>query len=227
MTAALVTAIEANAEALTARVLAEMYKNPFWLERYGERAQTHGRQDGLFHIKYLAEALRANDASPLEAYARWLQQLLTARGMCTRHIDENFARLATAISMTVPGSQRAVAMLEAARRALHYKVAPARDLQTHAPALAKRAAAELATLRPAQADRTEDDLATFLSYAADAAALAKPAVLTDYAAWMAGFCERRGIPRAYVDDCLATLRRAIDAELPGVALPLDEPSKTP
>jgi hypothetical protein len=193
----LIARIEAAADALTDRVLAEMYEDPFWNARYGERAQTHGRQDGLFHIKYLREAIRANDPSVIEHYARWLQQLLTTRGMCTRHLDENFERLARAIGDTIPDSAPAVAMLAAARAALRYPDGPARRLQD-------------ATARLAAGDH---DLLTDYAYAADSLALNQPAVFANHVAWTADFVERRGGSRAQFDARIATLRETVKREL--------------
>lgn len=190
----LVARIEAAADALTDRVLSEMYADPFWYERYGERAEKHGRQDGHFHIKYLGEALRGNEPAVMEHYARWLQQLLTTRGMCTRHLDENFARLAHAIADTIADSAPAVAMLEAGRKALRYADGPARQVQ------------EL---------RGHD--ATDVSYAADAVALKQPDVFAKYVAWTGDFLARRGDDRAAFDARIAALRDAVQRELgPGL-----------
>lgn len=197
----LIARIAAAAGALTDRVLAEMYEDPFWHERYGERAQKHGHQDGLFHIKYLSEALQANDANVMVQYARWLQGLLTTRGMCTRHLDENFQRLARAIADTIPESTPAVAMLDAARAALLYPDGPARTLQDAAPRLAG-------------GDR---DLATDLSYAADALALHQPGLFERHVAFTAAFLERRGKSRVQLDERIAKLRADVEREL-GLAI---------
>lgn len=196
MNAPLIARIEAAADALTTRVLAEMYEDPFWVARYGDRATLHGRQDGLFHIKYLSEALRGNDPNVIEQYARWLQALLTTRGMCTAHLDENFARLATAIGETVADSAPAVAMLAAARGALRYPEGPARQLQDAAPQLAPDGIG-----------------ATALSYAADALALGQPAVFANHVAWTADFVERRGGSRADYEARIAKLRADIQRAL--------------
>lgn len=163
----LIARIEAAANDLTDRVLGEMYKNPFWHRRFGERADKHGRQDGLFHIKYLKEALATDDANVMEQYARWLQALLTTRGMCTLHLDENFARLAAAIADSIADSEPAVRMLERARTALLYPPSPARTLQDYLPRL------------PAE-------LHYVASYAADALHLNQPKVFTDYVAFVGG-----------------------------------------
>ena len=218
----LVARIEAAADALTDRVLAEMYVNPFWHERFGERAAKHGRQDGLYHLQYLVEALRTNDANVIEQYARWLQQVLTTRGMCTRHLDENFARLAAAIADTVADSAPAVAMLGAARAALRYADGPARRVQDATPAIAEAVTAQLYATHPewpeAGRARCADDLRYHLAYAADAIALGMPNVFASYLAWIGDFLERRNVPRAHLDAQIAALRAQVTAEL-GVVLP--------
>ena len=219
----LVADLEAAADALTDRVLAEMYENPFWRERFGERAQKHGRQDGLFHIKYLGEALRTGEASVIENYARWLQQVLTTRGMCTRHLDENFERLAKAIAELVPGSAPAVAMLEKARGALRYtEGTPARRVQDATPSLAAAVAGALYAKHPEWPEtyraRCTDDLSYHLCYAADALALAMPNVFASYLTWIGEFLERHKVPRMHLDEAVAALRAAVTTQL-GVVLP--------
>lgn len=219
----LVADIEAAADALTDRVLAEMLENTFWRERFGERAQKHGRQDGLFHIKYLSEALRTGEATVMEQYARWLQQVLTTRGMCTRHLDENFERLAKAIGETIPGSAPAIAMLDAARGALRYaEGTPARRVQDATAAIAASVAGALYAKHPEWPEtyraRCTDDLSYHLCYAADALALAMPNVFASYLGWIGEFLERRKVPRMHLDESVAALRSAVTTEL-GVVLP--------
>ena len=173
--AALIAAIEERGPALTARVLDEMYRDPFWHARFGERADRRGREDGNFHLQYLAQALASDDPNVMHNYARWLQQVLTTRGMCTPHLAENFDRLAAAIHDAVPDSEPAIAMLRAATEALRYDDGAARRVQDLAGATAE-----------------EREL---LAYAADAIALAMPAVFTNHVAW-------RKTSRAALD-CLA------------------------
>ncbi|HEU0032329.1 MAG TPA: hypothetical protein VFQ53_16975 [Kofleriaceae bacterium] len=213
---------------LTERVLGEMYQNPFWQERFGERATTHGRQDGMYHVQYLVQALTSNDATILESYARWLQQVLTTRGMCTRHLAENFERLAAAITEECwADSAPAVAMLDAARAALRYPDGPARALQDQAPAIARSAADALYAKHPewlarwgeAGRERCADDLQYHLAYLADSIALGMPEVFTSYVTWIAAFLERRQIPRAHLDESLAALRSALEHVGAGVNLP--------
>jgi hypothetical protein len=190
----------AVADELTSQVLEEMYRDPFWHARFGQpRATKHGRQDGHHHLAYLAEALRAGDAGVMERYARWLQQVLTTRGMCTQHLAENFDRLDRAIAERgVPDAGRAGALLAAATAALRYEDGPARALQDRADAIAGGDAA----------------LATLVSYLADAIALARPTLFAGHLTWYEGFVEQQGGSRDAVRAQIDRLRDAALRELP-------------
>lgn len=212
MNAELILYLETSAGALTDRVLAEMYKDPFWYARYGERADRHGRQDGDFHIKYLVTALQSNDSKVMVEYARWLQQLLTTRGMCTRHLDDNFRLLADAI--THANREAAVAMLEAARGGLRYPDGASRRVQERAAELRDRVTPALCA---AHDGWTADDCALevehLVSYIADAVALGDPAQFRAHVEWTRGYLETHGIPRARLTDALAAVRAELAGEL--------------
>ena len=217
--AELVARLDASAERLTTRVLAEMYADPFWHARFGERADRHGRQDGRFHVDYVIQALQADDVGIIEHYARWLQQVLTSRGMCTRHLAENFARLADAIRDEAwPDGDAAIAMLDAARAALTYPAGPARDVQQAEPALAVAATRAVAAAGPADgAAEPTRDLAEIVDHAADAIALGRPDGFARHAVWLAGFLASSGVPRAQLVAQLEALAAAAPAIVPGRA----------
>lgn len=175
-------ALAARADALAARALRAMYANPFWEERYGERGHRFAAEDGRHHVGYLVEALRAGSPDTLTRYARWLQSVLVARGMCSRHLAQHFARLAEAIRANdVPDAARAVEYLAAAEDALLYEgSAAARAIQEQVE-------------RPLAATAVEADpasLAYYASYLADAVALGRPEVLADYVRWVAAHLVR-------------------------------------
>jgi hypothetical protein len=203
--AALAARLDAAADRLTARVLEEMYADPFWRARFGERAAIHGTRDGRYHIDYLIQALTGDDVAILEQYARWLQPVLTSRGMCTRHLAENFARLARAIADEAwPDAAPAVAMLAAAERSLAYPPgSPAR-------AVRERAAAVIAAALARDPELVSGELDTLLHHAADALALADPAVFARHVTWL------RAWPGAEPARLEASLR-ALAAGEPAVA----------
>lgn len=158
---------------LTARVLEEMYADPFWQARYGERGRNNTRQDGEFHIKYLREALAGDDVRPFVAYARWLRELLVAHGMCSQHLAENFTRLAAAIAEEPwPDRGRACDVLRAGAEALAYVEGPAAALEAKRAGIVAAIAHELA-MQPARVE-------TYVSYALDALACGTTAHMEKY-----------------------------------------------
>lgn len=221
--AALASLLDQAAERLTARVLAEMYRDPFWYARFGERAERRGREDGRFHIDYLMQALIADDATVMANYARWLQQVLTSRGMCTRHIAENFERLGVAIAdERWTDGHVAIAMLDAAIAALRYDRGAAGDVHERMSRIVADAMAAYTSRHP-DAPAGAPEFAELVSYAADALALGAPHVFVDHVCWLAGFLEQRGEERAVLvarlegllaasrGDLASLMREAIDA----------------
>lgn len=212
--AELVARLAPAAARLTARVVAEMYADPFWHARFGECADRHGRQDGRFHLDYVIQALQADDAGILEHYVRWLQPVLTSRGMCTRHLAENLSRLAAAIRDEAwPDGDAAIALLDAARAALAYPPGPARDVQQAEPALAAAAVRALAAALPADGDAEPGrELVELVDYAADAIALGQPDGFVRHAVWLAGFLQAHRVPRAR----LVAQLEAVASVAPGI-----------
>ncbi len=189
----LIQQLETKGPALSVRVLDEQYKNPFWMERFGERGRKYAEEDSAYHLSYLVQALAAEDPGILTKYARWLQTVLTSRGMCTRHLDENFELLAKAITGELSGSRMAVAYLEQARAALRYAAGPARELQDVV-------VAELGA-----------EAGYLLSHLSDAVALGKPEQFAEHVGWVDRLARRRGDS----PEALRALLRALSQRLPG------------
>lgn len=214
---ALADRLEARREELARAALAVMLQNPFWEARFGERARRHGLQDGLYHVAYLCEALRAGAPATLEHYARWLQGVLTTRGMCTRHLADNLATLAEAIRRAdVVEAEPAFRYLAQASEALRYPDGPARAVQDAGVALAFAVAQAMA--EPGWTDeqraRWVDDLRYHVDYLADAVALARPQLFAAYVAFIAEFLEQRRVPRAHLRRALELLARQLAATMP-------------
>src|SRR5690606_8457401 len=133
---------------IAVRVTDAMYADPFWTARFGARGRMHAEEDAAYHVEYLVQALVARDAEVMRRYARWLQAVLTTRGMCTRHLDESLARVGSAASEVLGppgrGSAAVAAYVGAAREALSYDEGPARDLQDASDALVARTLERLA-----------------------------------------------------------------------------------
>jgi len=159
---------------LAIRVIDEMFDNdPFWIERFAARGRRHSEEDIGFHVDYVVQALIARDPGVLERYARWLQSVLTTRGMCSLHLDESYERLDRAIVDTV-GSDFCTTYLDAARKALFYDAGTlARAIQDAAPRLI------VVAQRAAPTSRLRD-LEHHVSYLADAVFLDRPALFESY-----------------------------------------------
>lgn len=202
---------------LVVRVVDEMFENPFWAERFGARGRRFAEEDLGYHVDYLAQALVARDGGVMDRYARWLQSVLTSRGMCTIHLADSFARLDRAIPEHVDDALLAHTYLEAARSALLYPAGPSRELQEASAGLAERAVDRLHAEHPDWAVRWGargralciEDVSYHLSYIADAMALGRPALFGAYVAWIDGFLQRRGLGRDHLVQTLDVLRQVI------------------
>ena len=218
---ALVDRIEREGRALSQRVLDEMYKDAFWAERYGERGRRHADEDSDFHLKYLSRAIEAQDAGVMRRYATWLREVLATRGMCSRHLDENFRLLSAELaSRPWPGRESAIQVLESAREALAYEPGEARALQSRAGPLGAAVAQAFrsqASRRWKQGDaRGEaglaDDAANYVSYIADALALGKPDTLMAHTRWLARHVQDHGATAQDASAFFQCVREAIGRE---------------
>lgn len=240
--------IQAKAPELGRRAISEMYQNPFWQERFGARGREMSDKDGELHVSYLVQALVASQPSVLTGYARWLQTLLVSRGMCSRHIDENFERLARAISEQIAEPEPALALLLAARQALVYESGPARELMLRGDALAERVVDAVASRQPswfsaassytslasfesihqAESARFKADVLEYIAYLADALHAERPELFVAHAAWMQGFLARRKGPGARVEEILHALCDCLPAAPlePGAAAAVAVPRRS-
>lgn len=221
----LVERLQAKAPELGRRAIAEMYQNPFWQERFGAHGRENSDKDGQFHVSYLIQALVASEAGVLTSYARWLQTLLVSRGMCTRHIDENFERLGRAIKEDIPDAEPALALLRAARQALIYDSGVARELMLAADVLAPKVVDALSRRQPswfsaassypslatfesihqAELARCKGDVLDYVAYLADALHAERPELFVAHAVWMKGFNARRHGQASRVEETLSAL----------------------
>lgn len=185
----LVERLAAEAPKLSEQVLVEMYEDPFWAARFGERGKQHTRTDGDFHIKYLREALESGDRTVFEQYARWLRELLASHGMCSLHLAENFTRLAAILEREGwADADKAIEILRAGAAALAHATGDA---------------CEIEALRSKARDSHFD---TLLSYLADALAFDQPERFAAYTSFALSLRPNLGAE-------LAALRRLVALEL--------------
>ena len=167
--------IDLMAPQLAAASLAYMPRDPFWEERYGERGRRFASEDAGFHLRYLRDAFSAGSQDVLDHYGRWLRDLLVARGMCTRHLQEHFEHLASALDATM-GDPRPGASMRRAAAALRYESAEPAAVQNAAPAIGER-------LGRAPDGHSAWDPLFLTHYVADAVARQDPATLAAHITW--------------------------------------------
>lgn len=208
--------------ALSRRVVGDMYaSNPFWDARFGARGRTFAEEDAGRHVEHLVVALHAENPAVFVEFARWLQRVLTTRGMCTRHVAENFARLAAALDATAwPGVERASAIVRQGARALAYESGPAAEVDRARASLGEAITRRLEAEHPdwftgeRQRARCRDDVDYHLSYLADALANERPEAFASYVQFVRGFLARFAVPEAHVDATLAALHDEVAACTP-------------
>lgn len=192
----LVDRLRTDRREIAGRVIDDMYTDPFWNERFAARGRKHSEEDLAFHVDYLIQAVTNGEAAVMENYARWLQTILTTRGMCTLHLADSFGRLALAIS-----DPTATPYLAAARSALLYSGGTARALQER--------------IRDAIVTGTPDgieDTAYHLAYLADAVALGQPAIFIDHVKWLKSFVEKQGRDPHALASTLEAITRTLDSD---------------
>ena len=223
---ALADYVERLGDTIARRAMAIMYANPFWDDRFGPRGRRFAEEDGRHHVAYLCEALRQGSTEPLARYARWLQSVLTTRGMCSAHLDENLERIGGIIlSEELPDAQIAVAWLDRGRRALCYDGGPAREVQDETERIGIAVRRTMESANPRWRDGWGRDSATrltanvewLMSYLADALHLGRDDQLAGYLAWLADFTARHEVPATAVAALLEASVAAFDRLTPPTA----------
>lgn len=185
------------APTLAKAIIDDIYRDSFWLARYGEPGRRHALQDAQHHVTYLVEAWTAEDPGVFEHYARWLRQLLAHRGMCSLHLDDSFKKLGEALTAQLPHATPILPILQAGRAALLYEDGPAKVLQQHTGALLQSLQADEAICSPARAYGPElrtASLSYVLAYLADALHYERPALFRAYVLFLIGHLQAEQRP---------------------------------
>ena len=197
--------LQREGAALSQAVLEEQYRDPFWRARFGERGRRHADQDSAFHLQYLARAIETDAPEIMVRYARWLREVLVTRGMCSRHLAENYRLLARRVeARDWPDAVRAAGYLREAAAALDHA-----DGDAGALCRARdRIVAAATTGVPGRAE----SVANLASYLEDALAFDDSTSWTKHVAWTGRWMKRtQGGHQPLLRD-LQALEAAIAAE---------------
>jgi MerR family transcriptional regulator, light-induced transcriptional regulator len=202
---ALTNSLTARKEALTLQVVDDMYQNPFWTNRFGDRGRKFAEADGQRHVDYLVQAIEVESPEILLNYTRWLRNVLTQRGMCSRHIGENLERLANAIEgNNLPDAPVAVSYLHQAVQALTYTDDSCREIQSNEDLLVQQTMHQIskASVEHVPGVSSRDDVRYFISYLVDALHMDTHQVFVDYIIWQGKYLEEQGLSRNIALDVL-------------------------
>lgn len=223
---ALADALERDGVTLSLRVIDRMYReDPFWNERFGEAGRRHADSDAGRHIEHLVTALRAGSPAVFMGYARWLQSVLTTRGMCTRHLADNFTLLAEEIARSgMAGAEPAIAILTEGAEAIARTNGPAGEVHRQRAALCEATVTTLFDAEPSWVGtlgtgRTSclEEADFFVDYLADALAHHAPNDLADYAKLVQRVLAKRELPTSQVTRMLGALREPVARSCPEIA----------
>ena len=111
---------ERAAELAEAVVACEFGRYPHLRARYGPGGPTKSRQDAVYHLSYLADALDTDSSALFNDYIGWVKVLLEHFGVHTEDLDHHLGCMADVLRQQMPPAMvaSAIAMIEGARAAL-------------------------------------------------------------------------------------------------------------
>jgi hypothetical protein len=216
-------AIEAVRGPLVDSVVADLYPNPFWDDRYGARGRSLCQDDNHHHLNYLIAAIRTGSPDVIAFYYKWLQTLLVSRGMCTYHIRQNMERMEAHLRARLPEAWPAIEPYHrAGYDGLAYEHPACQALAAHAAQIAEATTARMYASNPFWEQQfgprgrvlCRDDNLYHLSYLQDAVGADVPAHFGNYLEWLAGFFGRRGFDAEHLRADLRVLMDELARALP-------------
>lgn len=207
-------ALEAIRPQLVDAVLVDMYKNPFWNERFGERGIVRAREDVHYNLDFLIAAILMDHPGSLVDYYNWLQSVLVNRGMCTLHLRQTLDTTERHLVRLLPAEiwAKIESIVDAQAQGLAYQHPACRAL-----AAVEAAVAEAATRRmpvshegdPRKFQSCLQDNLFHLSYLQDAVSNDNPAIFEKYLAWIGQFLASFKVPAEDLDADLKILAEEI------------------
>lgn len=200
----------------------EMYQNPFWEARYGEKGKRNTRQDTNYHINQLVTTVAMDLPSLSVQYYHWLQGLLVYRGMCTLHIQDTIDCMARQFARLIPDAWPGIEpYLRAGEQGLVYEHPACAALATAETSIAQAAATRMFEASPAGRPEGEATFAACLrdnryhiSYLQDAVGYNLEGAFDKYIQFLTGFLPNFGVTLEELLANLKILSEEISAALP-------------
>lgn len=193
----LCSALESIRRPLVQAIFADLYRNPFWEDRYGETGIAFISRDLDQHLDYLLTAVRLRSPEYLTEYFRWVRHIIILRGMCTRHLEQVLDSLTSHLNTLLSAEQfNAVSpFLEAAREAILYTNYACRTLASAVDPIAVKVAAQIYSddEQLARRELCRRDVLLHLSYLMDAVEKANPEIFYGHVEWLKSYDRKYGI----------------------------------
>ena len=173
--------LESARPLLTDAILADLYTNPFWKNRFDEYGREYARIDIQSHLNSLITALRSDSRASYPDYWVGYRLVMVQRGACTRHVHECIACTARQVGLVLSEAfPLAEPHFAAAHRGLEYDLPACKALSAQRDAIIERVAGQISPLEDERGS-TRRDVRYHLSYLEDAAALDRPELFAQYA----------------------------------------------
>lgn len=219
----MVKAIEYTRPQIVDGLVQEMYQDPFWEARYGERGRIHSVQDTHYHLNKLIDAISLDLPDVFTQYYHWVQGLLVYRGMSTLHLQETLDSLANQLSIHVREYWPQIQVyLKAGYEGIVYTNSDCQALVEKSMEIAQAATRRLldpGNVHILPASRSEADWLRdnrfFLSYLADAVWVEKEELFGNQINWVKGFLAPFGITEKILQQDMRLLAEETRRALPG------------
>lgn len=218
-------ALESKRNTLVDLVVLQLWANPFWEDRYGERGKRYFYDDAQHHVQALITAIQLDLPDALPQHYAWLREVLVHRGMCTRHLYQTLRVFDAQLEAVLPEYWSVIRpYAETTYAGLAYTDPLCLALAQVEEPLIARVMQRILTEKPAWAQRLgpggktlcRQDNLYHLSYLQDALAFQDPRIFTDYLTWISAFLEARRLTPQMLHLAMGYLAEEIEAALPAV-----------
>ncbi len=181
-------------------VLEDMYQNPFWEARFGERGRVHTRQDTHYHLNYLVAAVDLNNPATLSTYFHWCQGMFVYHGMCALHLQQTLDSLGDQLARRLPAAWPAIEPIyRASYQGLFYERPDCRALAERQAEIADKTTARMFPPRAAGIEERRkqacyQDNLYHLSYLTGAVDYQTARSFTQYADWLKSYFPTLHVP---------------------------------